>query len=141
MIHVTPTISIDENELEFEFVRSGGPGGQNVNKVASAVQLRFDAAHSRAIAPAVFERLRTLAGRRMTKDGVVVIHASRYRTQEGNRQDAIARLVDMVARAAVRPKSRKKTRPTLAAKKKRLEEKRRRSDIKKRRRPAGRDDD
>jgi protein subunit release factor B len=91
MIYVTTTISIDESELTFEFVRSSGPGGQNVNKVSTTVQLRFDAAHSSAIPPAVFERLRAVAGRRMTKDGVVVIRAGRYRTQEGNRQDAVAR--------------------------------------------------
>jgi len=141
VIRVTPSISIDEAELVFEFVRASGPGGQNVNKVSSAVQLRFDAAHSRALAAEVFERLRVVAGRRMTKDGVVVIHASRYRTQEGNRQDALARLVDMVARAAARPKRRRRTAPTRASKEKRLDEKRRRSDVKRARRSPGRNDD
>jgi len=141
MIHVTPTISIDESELTFEFVRSSGPGGQNVNKVSTTVQLRFDAAHSPAIPPAVFERLRAVAGRRMTKDGVVVIRAGRYRTQEGNRQDALARLVDLVARASKPPRQRRKTRPTRASRERRLDEKRRRGDAKRRRSPVRGDED
>jgi ribosome-associated protein len=141
MIRVTRSISIDESELSFEFVRSSGPGGQNVNKVATTAQLRFDAANSPAISDELFERLRRLAGRRMTKDGVVVITAARYRTQERNRQDAIDRLVKLITRAAVPPKKRKKTRPTAASKEKRLDEKRRRSTTKRRRGPVRGEDD
>ena len=136
MIRVTRSIVIDESELEFDFVRSSGPGGQNVNKVATAVQLRFDARKSDAISEEVFQRLRRLAGRRMTSDGVVVITARRFRRQERNRDDAVDRLVDLIKRAAQRPKSRKKTRPTAASRQKRLDDKRRASQKKARRRPV-----
>jgi ribosome-associated protein len=130
MIHITRSVAIDERELQEQFIRASGPGGQNVNKVATAVQLRFDARRSPSLPEAVRARLMTLAGRRMTADGVLVIDARRFRTQERNRQDALARLVELVRRAAEQPKPRRKTRPTLASRERRLETKRRRSDTK-----------
>ena len=137
MIKVTDTISIDESELEEAFIRSSGPGGQNVNKVATAVQLRFDARHSPSLPEGVSARLQKLAGSRLTIEGEIVIKAERFRTLERNRQDAVDRLVALIARATEVPKPRRPTRPTLAAKKRRLESKGRRSDVKsKRGRPA-----
>jgi ribosome-associated protein len=130
MIPVTDHIALDEREIEESFVRASGPGGQNVNKVASAVQLRFDVRRSRSLPDDVAVRLMKLAGSRMTQDGVVVITAQRFRSQDQNRQDALARLVDLVRQAAVRPTPRRKTKPTLASKKRRLEGKSRRSGIK-----------
>lgn len=127
MIRVTPKISIDEREIRQHFIRASGPGGQNINKVATAVQIRFDVARSPSLPPEVRERLMRLAGTRMTKQGVIVIDARRFRTQERNRQDAIDRLVALVRAATVKPKARRKTRPPLAVKKRRLETKRRRS--------------
>lgn len=120
MIRVTPQIALDEREIEEQFIRSGGPGGQNVNKVATAVQLRFDARASPALDDAVRRRLATLAGRRMTKDGVLVITAERFRTRERNRADALERLVELIRRAAIVPKSRRATRPTKASRERRL---------------------
>jgi ribosome-associated protein len=136
MLRVTPHLSIDEDEIVFDFVTASGPGGQNVNKVASAAQLRFDASRSPALNPALRARLAKLAGRRMTKDGVIVIQAQRFRSQEQNRRDALDRLVALLASAAVVPKARRRTRPTLAAKERRLTAKRHRSERKRTRRPS-----
>ncbi|MFL9827260.1 alternative ribosome rescue aminoacyl-tRNA hydrolase ArfB [Rhodoplanes sp. SY1] len=130
MIRVTDHIEIDEAELEESFVRAGGPGGQNVNKVATAVQLRFDARGSRSLPNDVAIRLMRIAGARLTTEGVVVITAQRFRTQERNRADARERLFEMIREAAVRPTPRVKTRPTLASKKRRVEAKKRRSTVK-----------
>jgi ribosome-associated protein len=133
MIAITEAVAIEERELEETFVRSSGPGGQNVNKLATAVQLRFDLRGSPNIPPAMKSRAEKLAGQRLTRDGVIVISADRFRTQEQNRGDARARLIDLLERAAVVPKVRRKTRPTLASKKRRIEGKKRRSETKSRR--------
>ena len=130
MIRVTGTITIGEEEIHQEFIRASGPGGQNVNKVATAVQLRFDVAHSPSLPEDVRERLTHLAGKRMTKEGYLIIDARRFRTQEQNRQDSVARLVGLIRQAAQRPKIRKRTKPTLASKERRLESKHRRGKIK-----------
>ena len=130
MIRVTSTISIDEREIEESFIRSSGPGGQNVNKLATAVQLRFDVRRSPALPDDVRQRLERLAGRRLTRDGVLIITAQQYRTQERNRQDALDRLLQMIREAAVRPVPRRPTKPTASSRKRRLEGKRRRSAIK-----------
>ena len=134
MIRVSGTIAIDEGEIHQQFIRASGPGGQNVNKVSTAVQLRFDVAHSPSLPEDVRERLIRLAGNRMTGEGYLIIDARRFRTQEQNRQDAVARLVDLIRQAARRPKIRKRTRATLASKERRLESKRRRAKIKQLRR-------
>ena len=130
MIRVTDTISIDEREIHLQFIRASGPGGQNVNKVATAVQLRLDVAHSPSLPEAVRGRLTHLAGKRMAKDGYLLIDARRFRTQEQNRKDAVTRLIDLIRQAARRPKIRKKTKPTLASQERRLESKHRRGKIK-----------
>lgn len=135
MIQVTGEIEISEDELQWSFIRATGPGGQKVNKTASAVQLRFDVQHSPALPEAVRRRLIRLAGRKMTAAGELVIEAKRYRTQERNRDDALARLIRLIQRAAVPPKKRKPTRPTAAARRQRREEKQRRSRTKQLRRP------
>jgi ribosome-associated protein len=140
MIRITPAIGIDENEIEEHFIRAPGPGGQKVNKTESAVQLRFDARKSPALSNAVFLRLKPLAGRRMTRDGVIVITAKRFRAQEQNRHDALERLVDLIRRAAMPPKRRRPTRPSKGARQRRLDSKRRQSNIKKTRSKAGPDD-
>jgi len=140
-MRVTRGIAIDESELVEEFVRSSGPGGQNVNKVATAVQLRFDVASSPSLPDDVRDRLVRIAGKRVTKDGVLVIEARRYRTQERNRKDARERLAALVRRAAVKPRSRKPTRPTRAARERRLEAKKQRGQRKRQRKRVGPDEE
>jgi ribosome-associated protein len=130
MIQITPSLSIDEREFTESFIRSSGPGGQNVNKLSTAVELRFDAARSPSLNPSLLARLRRLAGRRMNDDGVLIIKAQSFRKQERNRAEALARLVDLIRRAAVPPKPRHATKPTLASKQRRLNAKTRRSNIK-----------
>lgn len=125
-LQCTPQIAIDEAELAETFVRASGPGGQNVNKLSTAVQLRFDVRRSASLPDAVAVRLMRLAGRRLTLDGIIVINAQRFRTQDRNRADARERLAELVAEAAVPPTPRRATRPTLASKKRRLDDKSRR---------------
>jgi len=129
-ILITPYLSLDPAELEFSFIRSSGPGGQNVNKVATACQMRFNARRSPSLPNPVATRLLALAGSRVTNEGEIVITAQRFRTQEANRKDAIDRLVDMIAAAAVVPKKRVKTKPSKASKQRRLESKKKRSTTK-----------
>ncbi len=130
MIRVTPEIDIDEREIEENFVRASGPGGQNVNKLSTAVQLRFDVRHSSSLPGDVRARLERLAGSRLTRDGVLVIIAQRHRTQARNRQDALDRLIDLIRSAAVRPIKRRPTKPTRASRERRIEGKKRRAGIK-----------
>jgi len=137
MIRINQTLAIDEAELQFDFIRSAGPGGQNVNKVSTAVQLRFDAGHSASLPEEVRQRLTRLAGRRMTAEGVLVIEARQYRTQEANRQAAIERLVELLRQAAEKPRVRRNTKPTLASQRRRLDTTRRRGEIQSLRRPSG----
>jgi ribosome-associated protein len=130
MIPITPHISIEEREIDESFVRASGPGGQNVNKLSTAVQLRFDVRNSPSLPGDVRDRLTRLAGSRMTNDGVIVIIAQRHRTQGRNREDALDRLVELIRQAAVRPVKRRPTRPTKASRERRIEGKKRRGGIK-----------
>lgn len=131
MIRVNAQIELDEREIQEDFVRASGPGGQNVNKVSTAVQLRFDVAHSPSLPEAVRARLIALAGRRITQDGVLIIEAERYRSQRRNRDDALERLIELIREACEVDKPRRPTRPTLASKKRRLDSKQRRGETKK----------
>jgi ribosome-associated protein len=139
-MQITPTLSIDDSEIEERFVRASGPGGQNVNKVATAVQLRFDAAQSASLDQATRDRLTVLAGSRMTSDGVLVIDARAFRTQGQNREDARQRLAELLRQASIRPRKRHKTRPSLASKERRLTGKKQRSQTKRGRRGVGGED-
>lgn len=130
MIQISPQLQIDERELQFDFIRSAGPGGQNVNKVATAVQLRFDIANSPALASDIKGRLLQLAGNRVTADSVLLIEAKRFRTQEQNREDAIQRFIELIRKASIPPKPRKKTKPTAASKTKRLHTKKIKGELK-----------
>ncbi len=130
MIRVTDNISIAEHELEERFIRSSGPGGQNVNKLSTAVQLRFDVRHSPSLPDGMRPRLERLAGKRLTRDGILVITAQRHRTQERNRQDALDRLLELIRNAAVAPVKRRPTKPTKASRERRIEGKKRRASIK-----------
>lgn len=136
MIRITPNLAIEESEIEERFIRASGPGGQNVNKLASAVQLRFDAAHSPSLPDEVRARLIRLAGRRVNAAGVLVIEARRYRTQARNRADALDRLTKLIRRASMKPRPRRATKPTAASKERRLEAKRQRARIKRARAPV-----
>lgn len=131
MIRINKNITIKESELTFKFIRSSGPGGQNVNKVATAVQLRFDTTSSKSLTEDVKTRLKSIAGRKVTKDGVLIIEARRFRTQEKNRQDAIARLIVLIDKSSQQRKHRIKTNPTVASNQKRIEIKKRLSEKKK----------
>ncbi len=141
MLRVTDLITIDEDRLEEKFVRASGPGGQKVNKVATAVQLRFDVAASPALGAAIRQRLGRLAGRRMTAEGVLIIEAQRFRTREMNRRDARARLAALIRQAAQPPPPRRKTKPTAATLRRRLDAKRRRATTKRRRARVGPSDE
>jgi ribosome-associated protein len=136
MIEITPSINLDENEMHANFIRSSGPGGQHVNKVSTAVQLRWDALHSPSLPEYVKDRLKAVAGRRLTKDGVLVITAQKFRSQDQNRRDAIDRIVSLIAAAALRPLKRHATAPTRASRNRRLQIKKQRSAIKQFRRSA-----
>ncbi|MBI1209011.1 MAG: aminoacyl-tRNA hydrolase [Azospirillum sp.] len=139
MIEITRSIAIDEREIEESFIRASGPGGQNVNKLSTAVQIRFNVRHSPSLPTVVRERLERLAGRRLTRDGVLVITAQRFRTQDRNRQDALDRLVELIREATVVPIHRRPTRPTLGSRQRRLEAKTQHGEIKRLRGKASED--
>ncbi len=134
MIQITPTLCIDESDLQLDFVRSSGPGGQNVNKVSSAVHLRFNVRQSAALSDEVRARLKRIAGKKMTDEGILIIKANRFRSQDKNRKDAIERLIELIRQATLKPKRRRKTRPSPAARERRLSAKKKRSEIKRGRR-------
>jgi ribosome-associated protein len=134
MIEITHQIHLEDEELHFDFIRSAGPGGQNVNKVATACQLRFDVRQSLSLTEPVKERLIKLAGSRMTDEGVLVLEARRYRTQEQNRADALLRLTTLIEKATIEPKTRRATRPSLSAKAQRVDSKKKRGETKQARR-------
>lgn len=134
MLEITPSLHIDERELEFDYIRASGPGGQNVNKVATAVQLRFDVVNSPSLASDAKGRLIRLAGKRVNADGVLLIESRRFRTQEANREDAIRKFAELLRRSLLPPKPRQKTKPTAASREKRLQEKKRKGENKKIRR-------
>ena len=137
MIFITADITIEEREIRFDFVRASGPGGQNVNKVATAVQLRFDVTGNRSLPEEVKARLKRLAGKRISAEGILIIQASRFKSQDKNRQDSVDRLVTLIRKAAEKPKKRVKTRPSKRSKARRLEGKRHRSRLKRNRRSVG----
>jgi ribosome-associated protein len=141
MIRITDTLFIDEDEIQLDFIRSSGPGGQHVNKVATAVQLRFNVQQSESLSDEIRDRLIRIAGKKMTEDGILIIKARRFRSQDKNRKDAIGRLIELIRRATVKPKPRRKTRPSAAAVERRLLNKKRRSQIKRRRRGVEPSDD
>src|SRR5512138_2989022 len=130
MIEITPSLQIDERELQIDFIRASGPGGQNVNKVATAVQLRFDV-RAASLPEEARERLRHLAGNRLTSEGILILEAKRFRTQEQNREDALQRFVELVRKSLIKPKTRRKTKPTQTSKEERIKEKKKRGEIKK----------
>ena len=133
MIQITETIFIDEGEIQLDFIRSSGPGGQNVNKVSTTVQLRFNVTESLSLSDEIRRRLIHIGGNKLTRDGILVITARRYRSQEQNRKDALQRLVNLIQKAAIPPKNRQKSTPTAASKQRRLHDKRHRSQVKRQR--------
>ena len=141
MIGITPEIQIDEKEIQFTFIRASGPGGQHVNKVSTAVQLRWDARRLHEISDTAYTRLKKVAGQRLSMDGILIIQARRFRSRERNRQDAMDRLVKLIRKAAEKPKPRRKTKPSKASKERKLAEKKHRSRIKEKRRPVRRLDE